>query len=102
MATEIISTRLPKQQIKDIDKFAKEEDLDRSTFIKRLVGKSLDEYKIAYAFKLYQEGKISFGRAAQLANRTYWDMLDLMKKYNVNLTYNVEDLKKDFKVISSL
>lgn len=102
MATEIISTRLPKQQIKDIDKYAKEEALDRSTFVKKLVSNSLDEYRIAYAFKLYQEGKISFGKAAQLANRTYWDMLDLMKKYNVTLNYNVEDLKADFKTISSL
>lgn len=102
MVTEIISTRLPKQQVRDIDKYAKEEALDRSAFLKKLVSKSLEEYKVAYAFKLYQEGKISFGKAAQLANRTYLDMLELMKKYNVTLTYNIEDLKKDFKTLSSL
>lgn len=100
--TFTISTRLPKKEVKEIEAFAKEEDLDKSTFVKKLIHKSLEEYKIEYAFSLYKEGKVSLGKAAQIAGKSLWDMIELMKKYDVYLNYTIEDLERDIKTIKKV
>lgn len=100
--TTTISTRLEKKEIKEIEKFAREEDLDKSTFLKRLIHKSLEEYKLENAFRLYQEGKVSLWKAAELADKSLWDMIELMKKYNTYLNYDVEDLKEDLKALKHI
>jgi len=97
--TTTISTRLPRKEIKEIEKFAKEEELDKSTFIKRLLHKSLKEYKVEYAFRLYKEGKVSLWKAAELAEKSLWDMIELMGKYNAYLNYGIEDLREDLNKI---
>ncbi len=102
MQTTIISTRIAKEDARQIGKFAKEEALDRSTFLKRLVRRSLDEYKVASAFRQYKEGRISLGKAAQLAEKSLWEMLDLMKRYEANFQYDVSDLEQDVKTLEKL
>ena len=99
MEAQTIATRLPKAEINEIEFFAKGEDLDKSTFVKKLIHQALQEYKIQYAFKLYQERKISLGKAAEIAEVNLWNMLDLMKKHNITLNYSVKDLKEDLKDI---
>ncbi len=102
MTTEIISTRIEKQDLKAIDLFAKEEHLDRSTFLKKLVYRSLEEYKLAHAFELYSEGKISLGKAAEMAGRSLWDMIELLPKHDIHLNYGKEDLEDDLATIKNL
>lgn len=98
MEAQTIATRLPKEEINEIEAFAKEEDLDKSTFIKKLLHQALQEYKIHYAFKLYQERKISLSKAAEIAEVSLWHMFDLMGKYNITLNYSIKDFKDDLKV----
>jgi len=97
--TTTISTRLPRKEVREIEKFAEEEDLDKSTFVKRLLHKSLEEYRAEYAFKLYKEGKVSLWKAAELAEKSLWDMIGLMGKYDAYLNYDIEDLREDLKSI---
>ncbi len=96
-----ISTRLDKKEIIEIESFAKQEDLDKSTFVKKLLHKSLEEYKVERAFKLYKEGKVSLRKAAVLAEKSLWEMLELMKKYDVYLNYDVEEFERDLKNINT-
>lgn len=96
----IISTRLDKKEINEIESFAKQEDLDKSTFVKKLLHKSLEEYKVEWAFKLYKEGKVSLRKAAVLAEKSLWEMLELMKKYDVYLNYDVGEFERDLKNIN--
>ena len=100
--TTIVSTRLQKKEAKEIEKFAKEEDLDKSTFVKRLINRSLQEYKTEHAFRLYKKGKVSLGKAAELAGKSLWEMIELMKKYDVYLNYSIDGLKDDLQTIKEI
>ncbi|MBI1935510.1 UPF0175 family protein [Candidatus Woesearchaeota archaeon] len=97
MATSTVSARLESKDIKEIERFAKEEDLDKSTFVKKLLHRSLENYKIEYAFRLYKEGKVSLWKAAQIAGKSLWDIIALMEEYDAYLNYDVDDLKEDLK-----
>ena len=100
--TITISTRLQKKEAREIEKFAKVEDLDKSTFVKRLINKSLQEYKVEHAFKLYKEGKVSLWKAAELADKSLWEMIGLMKKYDVYLNCTADDLREDLRTIKGI
>ncbi|MBN2422139.1 UPF0175 family protein [Candidatus Woesearchaeota archaeon] len=93
--TSTVATRLPDKDIIDIEKFAKEENLDKSTFMKKLIYKSLDEYKIKRAFRLYKKKRISIGKVAKEANVSMWEVFSLMNKYKINLNYGINEFKED-------
>lgn len=65
----------------------READLDR--FIRRLL-----------AVELYREGKISLGKAAEVAGaRNKWEMIMLLDEKGVPLDYSAEDADQDLKAL---
>lgn len=67
----------------------KKDEADISTFIKQTV-----------AIELYREGKISLGKAAELAGaRNKWEMLMLLGEHGVAIHYTAQDAKSDLKTL---
>jgi predicted HTH domain antitoxin len=54
------------------------------------------------ALWLYSRGRISMGKAAELAGVSRWDFGDLMRKYDVYHNYSVEDLNQDIATLEKL
>lgn len=54
------------------------------------------------ALWLYSRGRISMGKAAELAGVSRWDFGDIMRKYDVCHNYSVEDLDKDLTTLEEL
>jgi len=102
MKTFTISTRLDKQQVNDLENFAKIESLDKSKFLKKLINKSLKEYKIRHALSLYSKKRLSLGKAAEVAGLNIWDFIDSLKRHRISLNYSEENLKNDLKTLSEL
>ncbi|MFQ6003833.1 MAG: UPF0175 family protein [Candidatus Zixiibacteriota bacterium] len=99
--TELVSIgiRLPKKLLKVLEEKAEEENLDRSTTIRRLVAKGLEEYKKEKAAKLYKEGKTSISGAAEIAGLTIREMIDYLIEKGYRSSYTHEDLKEEMKVL---
>ena len=54
------------------------------------------EAAMLLAAKLYEEGKLSFGQAAELAGYTKRTFMELLGKYNVSIfNYDEQELEKD-------
>jgi predicted HTH domain antitoxin len=52
------------------------------------------------AVELYREGKLSLGKATELAGfNSKWQMLKLLDSKCVALRYSVEDVEEDLKVL---
>ena len=95
MKTIPISTRLDENEAKIIDQFAKEDGLDRSTFLKKLLKKGLEEYKLTKALTLYRRGSISLSRAAEITGLALRDLVSRLPETNSELNYYPDDLKQD-------
>ena len=89
------SVRLPKEIVEEIERLSKEEGIDKGTLIRKLIAESLREYKIKRALELYREGKISLWKAAEIAEITYREALEELKKRNIPFKYDLEDLEAD-------
>jgi len=93
----VITTRVPDELAKEVERIAEVEALDKSTTIKRLLVKAVQAWKIDYALKLYQEGRISIGRAAETAGVSLWELTDILVKRKIPIQMSREDLEEDLK-----
>ena len=64
----------------------------------------LSQYiKRSLAVELYREGKLSLGKAAELAGASgKWEMLMLLSERGVPLDYSAEDAQEDFRTLKEL
>jgi len=97
----IITTRVPEELAKEVERIAQAEALDKSTTVKRLLIKAVEAWKMDHALKLYQEGKISIGKAAEIASVSLWEILDNILKRKIPLQMSREDLEEDLKAASA-
>ncbi len=95
MKTVTLSTRFDENEAKIIDQLAKEDGLDRSTFLKQLLRKGLEEYKLTKALDEYRRRRISLSRAAEIADLTIRDFISRVPEIGIELNYSINDLKYD-------
>ena len=94
--SELITTRIPEKTAKDIEYFIKNEHTDRSTFLRQMLVKGIEEKKIDYALKKYVEGEITIGKAAEIADIPLRKMLKIISEKKVEFQYSMSDLRSDF------
>lgn len=91
-----ISVRIDDSVIDDLSKVEKKWQADRSEVIRRLLVKSVQEWKIENSLEEIKLHRKSIGKAAEECGISKWEMLDLVKQRNIDWTnYTQEDLKKD-------
>ncbi len=64
--------------------------------VKILLGEPVDKkVRLLVALALYREGKVSFGKAKELADVDTWEMLDILTQHGIPLDYTNRDLEED-------
>ncbi len=86
-----ISIILPDDLKEEIDKLRELYKEDQSTYIRKLLWKSIAQEKLDYALREYINDKISIGKAAEIAGISIWEMLDELKKRNISLNYKISE-----------
>lgn len=94
---EGVVARVPAEVKKDIEFFAKQEQTDKSTIIRKLLTSAVRQKRLDYALQEYAERKASLGRAAELAKMPIADFMMEAAKHHIPMNYSVESLEKDFK-----
>ncbi|MBD3338665.1 MAG: hypothetical protein GF353_06140, partial [Candidatus Lokiarchaeota archaeon] len=79
--------------VKGIEKIADYENLDKSSVIRRLLCRAIPQWKLEMALKLYQESKLSLGRASELSDLSVWEFLEELALKKIPLNYLIEDLE---------
>src|SRR5262245_46060831 len=95
MKSKIISTRLEPQDSKVLDELARVEGLDRAVMMRHILHLGLGTYRQNAAVQAYAQGKISLGRAAELAGLPQWEMLGVLEAHRTELNYGLEEFEKD-------
>ncbi len=83
----VISVRLPEEDTILIGQFAEEYHKDRSTAIRELV----EMGRIYFAINEYIKGKVSFGKASNIAGLTVSEMIDLLTNLGIKNKLDVDD-----------
>lgn len=86
-----ISIILPDDLKEEIDKLKELYKVGQSSYIRKLLWKSVNQEKLEYALKEYLDDKISIGKAAEIAGISIWEMIDELKRRNIALKYKLSE-----------
>ena len=73
---------------KEFSLLCKIDEEDIPAFIRKLV-----------ALELYREGKVSLGKASEIAGLSVWEMMSLLKERRIPLNYSIKDFEKDLELL---
>lgn len=78
-----ISARLPEDMEADLERYLEEEQLDRSTAVRKLLAEGLETWRREQALEKLDRGEVTFTRAAELAGLSLWDFARLAEERDV-------------------
>ena len=58
--------------------------------------------KLYLAIELYREGKISLGKASEIAGISKEEMMKVLSRKGIPINYDIDDLKEDIKRLECL
>jgi predicted HTH domain antitoxin len=92
---EVIATRLDDALAKEFRAIEEEMKADTSEVARRLLAEGIKVYKQERVLKLLAKGKITIARAAREIGISIYELLDIMKREKVAVSYSIEDLRRD-------
>ena len=90
-----VGVRLDQNLLSELNKIAKSEHLDRTTIIRKLLFKAVNEYKVQQAMERYKKGVVSISRAASEANMTVFEFVKYLIDHGYKSKYSHEDLERE-------
>ncbi len=88
-----ISIRLNENFIKEAEKLANLELVDKSVIIREAIEKGFADLKLKIAIDMFGKGKLSTSEAAELADLSIGEIMDELVKRGLRPDINEEDLK---------
>ena len=59
---------------------------------------TIQELKIELAISLYSQGRLSIGKARELANLSLWEFRQILKARQIEPHYDINELKDDLNI----
>ena len=93
-----LSARIPDELEAELESFIEEENLDRSTAVRKLLTEGLGDWRREKALEKLEAGETTLSGAAAIAEMNVWDFAALAKDRNVtwvsddHLESDLEDL----------
>ncbi len=101
MAT--ISLRVEDSFAEELEEVERSWQADRSEVVRRLLARSLQEWKVEHALEQLRARKISIGKAAAQCGLSLWEMLDIAKERTVDWAdYSEGDIEKDLALLKKI
>lgn len=95
--SEQVNLRLEEELVREIERAAQEEALDRGTMVRRLLRDGLRGWRKERAILGYQAGRLSIGRAAEDAGLTQWELMDELRARHIAHPLSAEDVGEWFR-----
>lgn len=80
---DVVSTRLKKEEIEELNKISEKERIDRSALMRKFLLAQITEYKLKEAGEIYRKGLISLAEAAILAKVSIYAMMDYIEREKI-------------------
>ena len=88
-----ISLRTSEKIMKEAEKLAKLEYVDKSIIMREALERGLEDIKLEVAIKLFSKGKVSTTEAADIADVSVGEMMDELVKRGIKPDITEKDLK---------
>ncbi len=92
-----VAARVPPELERVIAQVARIEGVDRSTALRKLVERGVQEWRRERALELLRKGEVSLWKASEIAGVSLWEMVDIVNEEGVEwVRYAPEDIEREF------
>ena len=95
--SKVVSIRIDDEILKYAREVAEREHIPKSAAIRKLLALGIEYNRKLKAIQSYKEGKISLGKAAEIAGVCTSEMMDILIRFGVKANVTFEDYKKGMK-----
>ena len=95
MTYKVTTVRLPEETIESLDELTDKLEKERSEVMREALQIGIDEMKLRHTIKLYEEGKVSFGRMGELTGLSQRKLHTIMKQRNITYRYGEERFRDE-------
>ncbi|TFF87744.1 MAG: hypothetical protein EU549_04185 [Promethearchaeota archaeon] len=81
--TKVVSTRLEKEEIEELNKISQKERIDRSSLMRKFLLAQIEEYKLKEAGELYRKGVVSLSEAATKVDASIYKMMEYVEREKI-------------------
>ena len=96
---QMVGTRLPETIVRDLETIEETEQSDRSTTVRKLLYRAIQDWKLDHYARLYGDSKLTLARAAREAGVSLWEMMDYTRTKKIAAQYDLEDFQRDLKMV---
>lgn len=95
--TKHLTGRLDRRQVEELEKISKEEKIDRSTALRKVLDIGIGEYAKRRAVDDYRKGVVSIGRAAKEAKVSIAEFYKILEDEDIAIRVDSKSLKNALK-----
>ena len=95
MTFKVTTVRLPEETIESLEDLTDKLQRERSDVMREALQIGIGEMKLRLALELYNKGRISFGRMAELTGLGIRELSLELKRRNVTLRYGEERFSEE-------
>ena len=92
--TKQMNLRLEEDLIKEFEELAKEENLDRSALVRKILLEGLQQERLNFALQKYMLKEISIERAAEIAKISIHEIILKMSQLGISSNLTLDDFEK--------
>lgn len=96
-----ISARVQRSQFREVERIARQRGSDKSDVVRELLRIGIQQKRIEEALDLVRRGRATVWKAANHAQVTYREMLQLLREHNVPFPLSHEEIKREMEEIVS-
>lgn len=100
--SERLSIIIPSKMNDDIEKLQNILKMDKSTVIRHLLSKSIQDVKLETLLNEYRKGKVSLGKAAELSDTNIWEFIEHCRKNQIKLDLTEEEAEAGINKVKML
>lgn len=78
-----ISARVPDDLETELESYLEDENLDRSTAVRKLLAEGLEDWRRQQALQQLSDGTVTVSRAAEIAGMSVWDFAQLAADHDI-------------------
>lgn len=93
---KVISVRPTEEMERKIERLIRIEKTERSALIRRILDTGIKEELKKDALVLFRDKKVSLAKAAEIADVSVREMMDLIKEKKISLHISVDEIREDF------
>ena len=99
--SEVLSVKVEKEKLKQLEEIAKEEQSDRSTVARRLLDAGIRGWKVDRAVDRFQNRKVSLWKASQEAGLSLRELMEVLEERKVpTVGVTAAELEKEVEALA--